>query len=170
MPHTESSASGPESDIPVVRRAVDRRLERNPMGRFVRVTLILMAIGFLGIFAVAAWIHPYLPDGSPRTMASHTQLGMPECNMVTWTGKPCPSCGMTTSFSLLVHGDIGNSLKANWVGTLLAVFWMSLIPWGIASAIRGRLVKVRNGELFATFSVGVILTLMMARWLFVIVQ
>ena len=90
--------------------------------------------------------------------------------MVTWTGKPCPSCGMTTSFSLLVHGDIGNSLKANWVGTLLAVFWMSLIPWGIASAIRGRLVKVRNGELFATFSVGVILTLMMARWLFVIVQ
>ena len=32
---------------------------------------------------------------------------MPPCNFVLMTGKPCPSCGMTTSFALLVRGDIG---------------------------------------------------------------
>ena len=62
-------------------------------------------------------IHPYDADGNPRTSATHTQLGMPPCNFVTLTGKPCPSCGMTTSFALLVRGDVVSSLRANWVGT-----------------------------------------------------
>ena len=55
---------------------------------------------------------------------------MPPCNFKTWTGKPCPSCGMTTSFALLIRGDVANSLRANWVGTLLAGFCMVLIPYG----------------------------------------
>ena len=50
-------------------------------------------------------------------MATHTQLGMPPCNFVVMTGKPCPACGMTTSFALLVRGDVGASLRANWAGT-----------------------------------------------------
>ena len=56
-------------------------------------------------------------------MATHTQLGMPPCNFVVMTGKPCPACGMTTSFALLVRGDVRASLRANWAGTLIAVLW-----------------------------------------------
>ena len=35
-------------------------------------------------------------------MGTHQQLGLPPCNFVTLTGYPCPACGMTTSFALLV--------------------------------------------------------------------
>jgi hypothetical protein len=132
--------------------------------RSTRVGLVTMAVGLTAVFAAAAWIRPYDDAGNPRTMATHTQLGLPECSMVRVTGKPCPACGMTTSFALLVHGDVWSSLKANWVGTLMAAFWLALIPWGLVGAARGRLVWVRNGDLFATVAVGVILTLMIARW------
>lgn len=134
------------------------------MKRATRVALVLMAATFTAVFATAAWIHPYDAAGAPRRMATHTQLGLPECNMVALTGKPCPSCGMTTSFSLLVHGDVGNSLRANWVGTLIALLCLALIPWGVVGAARGRLVWVRNAELAATVVVGVVLALMLGRW------
>jgi hypothetical protein len=71
---------------------------------------------------------------------------------------------MTTSFSLLVHGDPLNSLRANWAGTLLAAFSLALIPWGLHAAIRGRFAVVRDAELLATAAVGVFLTLTLARW------
>jgi hypothetical protein len=140
------------------------------MRRVTRVVLVGMAATLTAVFAAAAWIRPYDDAGNPQSMATHTQLGLPECSMVRVTGKPCPACGMTTSFSLLVHGDLWSSMKANWVGTLLAAFWLALIPWGLVSAFRGRLVWVRNADLFATVAVGVTLTLMMARWGWIILR
>lgn len=139
------------------------------IGRFARAFLAIMAGGFLVVLGVAAWLHPYTADGAPLSQATHTQLGLPPCNMMVMYGKPCPSCGMTTSFALLAHADVGNSLRANWVGTLLAVFWLGLIPWGLYGAVRGRLLWVRNGELFLTVAVGVILALLLVRWAWVLV-
>src|SRR5689334_8800203 len=83
------------------------------------VRLALLAIGGLlaGVFGIAFWLNPYGPDGAPKTMATHTQLGIPPCSFVVLTGKPCPACGMTTSFALLVRGDVAASLRANWAGT-----------------------------------------------------
>jgi hypothetical protein len=133
-----------------------------------RVALAVMALGFIGIFAAAAWIHPYAADGTPRTGATHLQLGLPPCSMMVLLGKPCPSCGMTTAFSLLVHGDILAALRANWVGVLLAIVWLALIPWGLVSAIRARFFGVKNAELAATITVGVLLTLMLLRWAFIV--
>ncbi len=135
-----------------------------PLTTTVRVLLGLMAVAFVAVFAVAAWIRPYDDDGEPLTMASHTQLGLAPCNMMVITGKPCPACGMTTSFALLVHGDLSASLRANWVGTLIAAFWMTLIPWGVVTVVRGRLWGVRNGELFVAAAVGTLVALMIGRW------
>jgi hypothetical protein len=134
------------------------------MARLTRMLLVLMAAGLIVVFALAAWIRPYDADGNPRSMATHQQLGLPPCSMTVLMGKPCPSCGMTTAFALLIHGDVTNSLRANWVGTLLAIFWMLLIPWAILSVIRGRLQGVRNGEITLTIVVGVFLVLMLGRW------
>ena len=83
-----------------------------PIGRprtklIARLSLLLVAGLLVGVFAAAAWINPYGPDGRPRTMGTHTQLGMLPCNFVILTGRPCPSCGMTTSFALLVRGEGG---------------------------------------------------------------
>lgn len=147
------------------------RLARRPrMATWVRGFLLLMAAGFAVVFVVAAWLHPYADDGTPLKMATHTQLGMPPCNMVLMTGKPCPACGMTSSFSLLAHGDLAASARANWVGTLLALYCFALIPWAVAGALKGKLFFVRSGELLLTWSVGVVLALMLARWVVVLMQ
>lgn len=139
---------------------------------YVRIGLLIVGVGLIAVFGIATWLNPYDADGQPRTMATHRQLGIPECNFVTLTGKPCPSCGMTTSFALLVRGDIGASVKANWVGTLLAVFWAVLMPWALVSALCGRtlLIPRGRGELILTAVVGIFLVLMLARWGVVLLQ
>jgi hypothetical protein len=134
--------------------------------RIVRASLLAIAVVLAGIFAIAFWLNPYDPDGRPRTMATHTQLGMPPCNFVILTGKPCPACGMTTSFALLVRGDISASMRANWTGTLIAVLWALTMVWAIAGVVAGRPLFIPNGkgELVLTIAVGIVLVLMLARW------
>jgi hypothetical protein len=133
---------------------------------YVRASLIVMGLAFATVFGIAMWLNPYTEDGKPRSMATHRQLGIPECSFVAATGKPCPSCGMTTSFALLVRGDVRASLAANWVGTLLASFWAVLMVWAVASGIRGRTLFVPRGygNIIATGIVGVFLILLMVRW------
>ena len=134
---------------------------------YVRATLLSIGVTLAVVFGIAVYLDPYNPDGTARTMATHTKLGIPPCNFVTWTGKPCPSCGMTTSFALLVRGDVISSLRANWVGTLLATFWAGLLVWSVAGWLVGRplLVPRGRGELVITVIVGAFLVLMLGRWL-----
>lgn len=145
------------------------------MAVYVRILLLLMAVGFAAVIGVALWLDPYQKNGdeyvlnedgsrAAKTMETHRQLGLPRCNMVELTGKPCPACGMTTSFALLTHGDVPNSLKANWVGTLLCGTIILVTPWLVVSCLRGRLLWVRNGELFSTVLLSALLLLMMGRW------
>jgi hypothetical protein len=138
------------------------------MKLWVRIVLVLVALLFLGVFSLAAWLNPYDAEGNRRTMATHTQIGLPPCSMVQLIGKPCPSCGMTTSFSLLVHGDLIGSAQANWVGTLLALYWMSVIPWALISAYRRKYVIVRSGETVITVGIILFLVLSLGRWAYVL--
>jgi hypothetical protein len=149
----------PRPSVPVAYPVADENL-----AAWVRGTLVAIALVFVTVFGVAAWIHPYDEDGTPRTMATHTQLGMPPCNMVSLIGKPCPACGMTTSFALLMHGDLPASLRANWTGTLLGLTWLALIPWAVVSAVRGRYLFVRSGEALTMVIVVAMLVLMLGRW------
>jgi hypothetical protein len=141
-------------------------------GRVARLALLMVGALLAGVFGIAFYLNPYAADGTPRTMATHTQLGMPPCNFVIMTGKPCPSCGMTTSFALLVRGDVGASLRANWAGTLIAALWAVTMVWAIASGIRGRALFVPRGrgELILTAGVGAVLVLMLARWVAVLIS
>jgi hypothetical protein len=132
--------------------------------RWVRCSLVLIAVALVGVFALAAYLDPYQNDGSPRRDETHRQLGLPQCTFKKVTGLPCPSCGMTTSFSLLMHGDPVNSLRANAAGTLLALVCLLLIPWSLACAARGRVLVVRSAERTLTLAVLVFLLVMMLRW------
>lgn len=144
-------------------------LEVVPLLRsWVRGSLIGMALALCGVFAVASWLNPYNDDGSPRRMATHRQIGLPPCTFYAVSGLPCPSCGMTTSFSLLMHGDVHGSLRANAVGTLLAGFCLLLIPWCLASAVVRRTLFIRSTERTLTFVVLVFLSLMVVRWVVVL--
>lgn len=166
-----------ETNLPVaqpVRPAPrpDRRRETAVRRRVVRAALLAVAAALTAVFVAAFRIHPYDADGNPKTSATHTQLGMPPCNFVTLAGKPCPSCGMTTSFALLVRGDVVASMRANWVGSVMCVLWAATLVWALASGLRGKPLFVRpgRGELVFTVIVGVMLTLMLARWTVVLVS
>jgi hypothetical protein len=139
-------------------------LAKPGLGHWVRGTLVGIALGLCGVFAIAAWLNPYNAEGDARTSETHKQLGLPSCTFKTVTGLPCPSCGMTTSFSLLMHGDLANSLRANAVGTLLAIFCLLLIPWSVASAIRSEPLFIASMERALLWVIVVFLVLALARW------
>jgi hypothetical protein len=135
---------------------------------WVRVALVAVALFLVCIFTVAVVLDPYR-GGKVWTGGTHQQLGLPPCRFLELTGKPCPSCGMSTSFALLVRGDVLNSLRANAVGTLLALTCLAYIPWAVWCACRGRLYLIRSVEWTLTRLVVIFLVLMLVRWVIVLV-
>ena len=131
---------------------------------WVRGMLFAFALGSIAVFITAIWIDPYDEAGTPLRMGSHTRLGMPPCEFYVMFGKPCPSCGLTTSFALMMHGDVGNSLRANAVGTALALFALGLIPWSLFIAFRGRYLWVRSIERASLWVAGAFMVLLLIRW------
>jgi hypothetical protein len=75
---------------------------------------------------------------------------------------------MTTSFALLVRGDLLNSLRANSVGTLLGSFCLALIPWALVSVARKKALGVRSLEHALIAVVLGLLVLMTLRWCVVV--
>jgi hypothetical protein len=75
----------------------------------------LIWFGFwVAITAVALYLKP-----SPYGHGTHTQLGLPPCPTILMMGKPCPGCGLTTSWTAFAHGDIVAAFKANAAGPFL---------------------------------------------------
>jgi len=138
-------------------------------GAAVRGTLAGLALGLTAVFCIALWLDPYEEDGSPRRLATHRQLGLPPCTFYAITGQPCPACGMTTSFALLVRGDVLNSARANVVGSLLAALGLVMIPWCVTAVLTGRTLFVRSLERALAVVVIGFLGLMLLRWVIVLV-
>jgi hypothetical protein len=155
-PKSSEEAREPLEVIPVLRT-------------WVRGVLLGVALGLGAVFVTACRLNPYNEDGTPRRMETHRQLNLPPCSFKVATGMPCPSCGMTTSFALLMHGDPINSLRANAVGTLLAVFGLVVMPWSVASAVLRRPLFLRSLERAFMVVVLTFLGLMILRWVIVLI-
>ena len=70
----------------------------------------------LGLLGLAWWLEP-----SAKGYGTHLQLGLPSCTWPSVFGIACPSCGMTTSFSLAARGRFVDSFANQPMGFLLAV-------------------------------------------------
>ena len=126
-----------------------------------RIAAAAIALTSLSILAAAAWLTP-----DPQGHATHTQLGMAKCTWVVWFDKPCPTCGMTTSFSHAGEGSWTAAILTQPMGALLAllttmIFWASTHQALTASRI-GSVVQttLRPRLIFA------MLLLTVAAWIF----
>ncbi len=78
-----------------------------------RYWLVLPA-AFIFISAVGRILDP-----NPSGLGTHRALGLPKCLFLEWTGLPCPGCGLTTSFTHLLHGQWREAFAAHALGPLL---------------------------------------------------
>jgi hypothetical protein len=138
------------------------------MRTWIRLMLPVLTIPWVIVLTIAVILNPYQENGEALRLGTHQQLGLPECSFKSIAGVPCPSCGMTTSFTLMMHADVWNSLKANFAGTALVTFGLLFVPWALISAFRGRYLFIRSIEM-VTFRLAIVfLILLFGRWAIVI--
>lgn len=98
-----------------------------------RLIALGLAAGCLGVLVVAAGLRPN-PDG----VGSHRGLGLQRCALLERTGVPCPSCGMTTSFTWFARGNVVASAYVQPMGMLLALAAACCVWAGLYVAVTGR--------------------------------
>ena len=124
---------------------------------------LLMGAGGLGLWClliVARCLQP-----SSAGMGTHQQLGLPPCGMVRLTGTPCPSCGMTTSWSHFTRGRILDSLGANPGGTLLALAALLSGPWLLLSGWTGRWIPGALSVPWLLSLIGLLMAVTVTQWI-----
>ncbi len=92
----------------------------------IRARLLGAALGLpaAAILGLAAWFDP-----DPAGHGTHVQLGLRPCSVLTWTGYPCPMCGMTTSFAAMMDLDPVGAVVAQPFGIVL--FALTAIAAGL---------------------------------------
>jgi hypothetical protein len=106
-----------------------------------RLIAAAVAIVCLAVLALAATLKP-----DPRGYGTHEQLGLSgfaPCGFMLSTGLPCPTCGMTTSFALMMHGRPYAAIIAQPAGALLclATLVAAIVSGAIATTGRARSVN-----------------------------
>lgn len=114
---------------------MDHRPSISPRGR-----LLLAAIGLAAGGALAT-ARTLAPDS--RGYGTHEQLGWAPCWFQTWTGRPCPTCGMTTAWAYAVRGEATKAVAANAAGAAACGVALLTTPWLLVSAAAGRWIVVQ---------------------------
>lgn len=98
-----------------------------------RAAAAAVGVSIAAVFAVARVLTPDL-----RGLGTHEQLGLGSCRMLTTFHIPCPFCGMTTSFSLMVRGDVGAAIAAQPAGAAIFYILAASLGLGLWIALSGR--------------------------------
>lgn len=101
-----------------VRHPLGPLLERVGVRSGWKVRGYALAVAAIGMTLLGTAIS-LRPD--PKGYGTHRQLGYPPCGMMVMTGLPCPTCGMTTSFSHTVRGQWISAMAAQPAGFLLCL-------------------------------------------------
>jgi hypothetical protein len=67
---------------------------------------------------------------------THTQLGLPPCGFLVYTGYPCPGCGLTTSFAHMARLEVVGAFSANPFGILLFLVTVVMVPISLYGVVR----------------------------------
>ena len=89
---------------------------------------------WLGVTAFGLYLNP-----DPNGHGTHQQLGLPPCPSVLFFHRPCPGCGLTTSFTAFLHGHWAAAFQANAFGPVLYTLFTAsalLCGWAWLKRIR----------------------------------
>jgi len=103
------------------------------------------AVCCAAVLTLARWLQP-----DDRGFGTHQQLGMPPCSFVLTTGLPCPTCGMTTAFALVMHGHPWLAVLTQPAGAVLCLATAVLLVLATRTAVTGRGLRVNWDRLGPT--------------------
>ena len=107
------------------------------VGVKLRLVAGLIATTFAAVLVIARLLPP-----DDRGFGTHERLGLPPCGMILTSGLPCPSCGMTTSFSLMMHGRPIDAFIAQPAGAAVCLGAMIGVVLAVHAAATGRVIQV----------------------------
>ena len=99
----------------------------------------LLLLGVLVMVGVGLYLTP-----DPAGHGTHQQLGLPPCTIYYLTGRPCPSCGLTTSVSAILHGQFGLAWRANPMGFVIVAGALAVAINSLLALFWGRSVRIEN--------------------------
>jgi len=110
---------------------------RVPVSRQLRAVWAVVALAGCSVLGIAAWLVP-----AECGYGTHEQLFTGPCAAILISGMPCPTCGMTTSFSMVMHGRLYDAFIAQPAGMLLCLATMLLVVHGVQVLLTGRTLTV----------------------------
>ena len=123
-----------------------------------------LLFGSWSLFLIGGFSLALRLDPDPRGYGTHRRLGLPPCSFRSMFAVPCPSCGMTTSFSNFVRGRFVESVRANVAGSLLALACAVQIPWIWMSIYRGRLLWIDRPEMGLVWLLLIVCSVCLIQW------
>jgi hypothetical protein len=145
-------------------QAIAPRPRTVPLSWAARVALLTMAFGVAGVFVTAWRLDPWDGPGRPKVLGTHEQLGLGPCSFRRFTGWPCPTCGLTTSFSHAAHGDWGAALRAHVLGLPMALTSLVLGIGCLVGAVTGRGPNVAGGERWVIGTLLAVVAALLVVW------
>ncbi|MCD6377334.1 MAG: DUF2752 domain-containing protein [Planctomycetes bacterium] len=108
----------------------------------IRIRGLVVLVACIMILTMMAWLVP-----AKAGYGTHEQMGLPPCSFLERTGYPCPTCGLTTSISAMVHGEFFLACRSHLFGVIV---FFALIILSVAGAIElfiGKVVLNRLGRI-----------------------
>jgi hypothetical protein len=114
-------------------------VELTSVSGWARWSHALLLLGVLVMVGVGLYLSP-----DPAGHGTHQQLGLPPCTIHFLTGRPCPSCGLTTSVSAIVHGQFALAWRANPIGFLIVAGAIAVACNSLMALVWGRSVRLES--------------------------
>jgi len=93
----------------------------------------LVAVPCLAVLWIAHGLTPRRAG-----FGTHENLGLPPCSFLAKTGYPCPSCGLTTATSAVVHGQFRAAWFAHPMGFVIVAGLAAAGLLGLGELLTGR--------------------------------
>ncbi|BCW94837.1 MAG: DUF2752 domain-containing protein [Fimbriimonadales bacterium] len=114
-------------------------IEIAPVSGWARGSHALLLVGVLVMVGVGLYLTP-----DPAGHGTHQQLGLPPCTIYFLTERPCPSCGLTTSVSAILHGQFALAWRANPLGFLIVAIAIAVALNSLMALGWGRTLRIEN--------------------------